>query len=88
MNNSGFGKTMENVTKHRDIKLFTTEEKRCKLVSELHYHTTKHFSQSLLAKEMKKIKVKLNKAIHLGMSILDISKTYVWILVWLYETII
>ena len=50
MNNSVFGKTMENVRKHRDIKLVTTEERRIKLVSEPNYHTTKHFSDKLLAK--------------------------------------
>ena len=43
MNNSVFGKTMEKVRKHRDIKLLTTEEKRNKLVSEPNDHTTKHF---------------------------------------------
>ena len=42
-NNSAFGKTIENVRKHRDIKLVTTEERRIKLVSEQNYHTTKHF---------------------------------------------
>ena len=52
--NSVFRKTMENVRKHRDMKLVTTEEKRIKLVSELNYHTTKHFSEKLLATEMKK----------------------------------
>ena len=55
MNNSVFGKTMENVRKHRDIKLVTTDEKRNKLVSEPNYHTTKHFSGNLLHIEMKKI---------------------------------
>ena len=75
MNNSVFGKTMENVRKQRDIKLVTTEEKRCKLVSEPNYHTAKHFSNNLLATEMKKTKVRVNKPIYLGMSILDISKT-------------
>ena len=50
MNNSVFGKTIENVRKHRDIKLVTTEEKkRDKLVSEPNYHTTKIFSENLLA---------------------------------------
>ena len=47
MNNSVFGKTMENVRKHRDIKLVTTNEKRNKLVSEPNYHTTKYFSENL-----------------------------------------
>ena len=74
MNNSVFGKTMENVRKHRDIKLVTTDEKRNKLVSEPKYHTTKHFSENLLAIEMKKTKVNMNKPAYLGMSILDISK--------------
>ena len=44
MNNSVSRKTLENVRKHGDIKLVTTEEKRIKLVSERNYHTTKHFS--------------------------------------------
>ena len=58
MNNSVFGKTMENVRKHRDIKLVTTDKRRNQLVSEPNYHTTKCFSESLLAIEMKKTKVK------------------------------
>ena len=78
MNNYLFGKTMENVRKHRDIKLVTTEEKRIKLVSEPNYHTTKQFSENLLAIEMKKTKVKMNKPVYLGMSILDISKTLMY----------
>ena len=75
MNNSVFGKTMENVRKHRDIKLVTTDERRNKLVSEPNYHTTKQFSENLVAIEMKKTKLKMNKPIYLGMSILDVSKT-------------
>ena len=78
INNSVFGKTMENVGKRRDIKLVTTEEKRIKLVSEPNYHTTKQFSENLLAIEMKKAKVKMNKPVYLGMSILDISKTLIY----------
>ena len=77
MNNSVFGKTIEKVRKHRDIKLVTTEERRNKLVSEPNYHTTKHFSENLLAIEMVKM-VKINKLVYLGMSILDISKTLMY----------
>ena len=56
MINSVFGKTKENLRKHRDIKLVTTDEKRSKLISEPNYHTTKRFSKSLLVIEMKKQK--------------------------------
>ena len=63
MNNSVFGKTMENVRKHRDIKFVTTEEKRIKLVSEPNYHRKKQFSENLLAIEMKRTKVKMNKPV-------------------------
>ena len=75
MNNSVFGKIMENVRKHRDIKLVTTDEKRIKLVSEPNYHTSKRFSENLLAIEMKMAKVKMIKPVYLGMSILNVSKT-------------
>ena len=61
-----------------DIKLVTTGEKRIILVLEPNYHTTKHFSENLLAIEMKKTKVKMNKPVYLGMSILDISKTLMY----------
>ena len=74
MNDSVFGTTMENGRNHRDIKLAATEEKRSKLVSEPNYHTTKHFSENLLAIEMKKIKVIMNKPAYLGMPILDTSR--------------
>ena len=77
MSNSVFGKAMENIRNHRYIKLVTTGEKRNKLVSEPNYHATKHFSENLLAIEMKKTKVKMNKPAYLGMSILDISKTLI-----------
>ena len=75
MNNYVFGKAMENVRKHRDIKLVTTDKRRNQLVSEPNYHTTKRFSEDLLATEMKKMKVKMNKPVYLGLSILEISKT-------------
>ena len=69
---------MENVRKYRDIKLVTAEEKRSKLVSEPDYHTKKDFPKNLLAIEMKKTKVKMNKPIYLGMPVLDISKTLMY----------
>ena len=78
MSNSVFGKTMENVRSHRDIKLVTTNKKRNKLVSEPNYHTIKHISENLLLIEMKKAEVKRNKPIYLGMSIVDINKTLMY----------
>ena len=57
MNDSVFGKNMENVRKHTDIKLVITEERRNYLVSEPNYHTTKFFSERLLTIEMKKTKI-------------------------------
>ena len=65
MNTAVFGKTMENVRKHRDIKLVTTDKRRNHLVSESNYNTTKSFLEKLLAIEMKKTKVKMNKPIYL-----------------------
>ena len=74
MNNSVFGKTMENIRKHRDIKLVTTDKKRSKLVLEPNYHTINLISEDLSIIEMKKTKVKMNKPIYLALSILEISK--------------
>ena len=74
MNNAVFGKTMENIRKHRNIKLVTTDKKRNKLVSEPNYHTINYISEDLLIIEMNKTNVKMNKPIYLGLSILDISK--------------
>ena len=53
ISNVVFGKTMENVRKHRDLKLVTTERRRNYLVSEPSYHTTKSFTENLLAIEIK-----------------------------------
>ena len=64
MNNAVFGKTMENVRKHRDIKLVKTDHKRNKLVSEPNYHTMNLISENLSIIEMKKVKVKMNKLIY------------------------
>ena len=78
MNNSIFEKTMENVRKHRDMKLVITNKRRNYLVSEPKYHTTKWFSEDLLAIEVNKIKVKMNKPVYLGLSILEVSKTLMY----------
>ena len=73
INNPVFGKTMENVRNHRDIKLVTTNKQRNKFASEPNYHSTKYISKNLLIMEMKKVEVKMNKPIYLGQAILDIS---------------
>ena len=78
MNNVLFGKTMENVRKHRDIKLVTTDKKRSKLVSEPNYHTMNYISEDLSIIEMKRTKVKMNEPIYLELSILEIRKLLVY----------
>ena len=74
MNNAVFGKTMENIRKHRDIKLVATDKKRNKLVLEPNYHTINYISEDLSIIEMNKTKIKMNKPTYLGLSILEISK--------------
>ena len=78
MNNAVFGKTMENIRKHRDIKLVTSDKRRSILVSEPNYHTSKYISEDLMIIEMKKVWVKMNIPIYLGQAILDISKTLMY----------
>ena len=69
---------MENVRNHRNIKLVTTNFKRKLLVSKPNYHTCKHFSKDLMAIELKKTKVYMNKLICVGQTVLDISKTLMY----------
>ena len=78
MNNATCRKTIENVRKHRDVKLVTTNKIRNQLASKPNYRATKYFSENLISIEMKKIKVQMNKLIYLGMSILNISKTLMY----------
>ena len=78
MNNSVFGKTMDDVRNGRDIKLVTTDKRRSILASEPNYHLSKRISKDLIIKEMKKVEVKRNKPIYLGQVILDISKTLMY----------
>ena len=75
VNNSVFEITIENMRKHRNIKLVTTERRRDYLVSEPNYHSTKFFTENLLAIEMRKFQILMNKPVYLGSSILDLSKT-------------
>ena len=58
LNNSVFGKTTENVRKHRDFKLVTKDKRRSQVASKPSYHTTKYISENLIAIEMKKNKSK------------------------------
>ena len=74
MTNAVFGKTMENVRKHRDIKVVTTGKRRKYLVSEPNYHTTKFSVKYLLVIEMKKTEILMNRPVCLGLSILELSK--------------
>ena len=73
MNNSAFGKTMENVRNHRDIKLVTSDKRRKRLVSEPNYHSHKKSSEHLMAIELRKTTVRMTEPLYLGMSILDVS---------------
>ena len=75
MNNSVFGKTMENVDNRVDIKLVCNEEKAIELIAEPNYDCVTIFDENLIAVHMKRTKVIYNKPIYLGMSILDLSKT-------------
>ena len=74
MNNSVFGKMIENVRKRREIKLIVTEERRKKLVSEPNYASCTTFSDHLMAIEMKRTNVPMDKPIMVGQAILDKSK--------------
>ena len=74
MNNSVFGKTMENIRKHRNIKLVTTEEKYLRTVMHLNFKSGVLFGENLMGCEMGKIKVVMNKPVYLSQAILDLSK--------------
>ena len=74
MNNSVFGKMMENIRKHRNIKLVTTEEKYLCTVMHLNFESGVLFGENLMGCEMRKIKVVMNKPVYLGQVILDLSK--------------
>ena len=60
--------------KHRDIKLVTTEIRRNYLLSQPNFHITKFFTEYLLATEMKKTQIRMNKSVYLELSVLELSK--------------
>ena len=74
MNNPVFGKTMENIRKHRNIKLVMTEEKYLHTVMKPNFTSAVLFGENLMGCEMGKIKVVMNKPVYLGQAILDLSK--------------
>ena len=73
VNNAVFGKLWK-MLENRDIKLVTTKRRTNYLVSEPHYCITKFFRENLLAIEMKKTGILMNKPVYLGLSILELSK--------------
>ena len=78
MNNSVFGKMMENIRKHRNIKLVTTEEKYLCTVMHPNVKSGVLFGRNLMGCEMGKVKVVMNKPVCLGQEILDFSKTVMY----------
>ncbi|XP_065680704.1 uncharacterized protein LOC136094698 [Hydra vulgaris] len=78
MNNSVFGKTMENIENRVDVKLVTKKEEALKLASKPNYESRTIFDENLIAIHMKRTKLKYNKPIYLGMCILDLSKTLMY----------
>jgi hypothetical protein len=78
MNNSVFGKTIENIEKRVDVRLVTSEREALKLSAQPNYHSCTIFDENLVAVHMRKTKLKYDKPIYLGMSILDLSKTLMY----------
>ena len=74
MNNSVFGKTMENIRKHRNIKLVTNREAYLKAVVKPNFKSGVLLGENLMGHEMGKIKVVMNKPVYLGQAIVDLSK--------------
>ena len=78
MKNSIFGKTMENIRNHKDMKLVTSQEKYAKYVMKPNFKDGHPFSNHLFAIEMGKTEIKMNKLVYLGQAILDLSKTLMY----------
>ena len=78
MNNSVFGKTMENVRKRVDVRLITDENKLLKMTSKPTYISSKIFNENLVAVHKIKETITLNRPSYVGMVILDLSKTLMY----------
>ena len=78
MNNSVFGKTMENIRNRVNVKLVNNEEKARKLIAKPNYNSCKIFSENLISVHMKKTSLVMNKPVYLGACILDLSKTIMY----------
>jgi hypothetical protein len=78
MNNASFGKTMENVREHRDIRLVCNWNSARKLISKSSFKSCKVFSENLIAIENYKTEIMFNKPIYVGMAILELSKTLMY----------
>ena len=74
MNNSVFGKTMENIRNRVNVKLVDAGEQFKKLAAKPNYNSRKIFNENLVSVHMKKTSLTMNKPVYLGMSILDLSK--------------
>ena len=75
MSDSVFGKTMENIRNHKDMKLVTSHKKYAKYVMKPNFKDGYPFSKELFAVEMGKTEIEMNKPVYLGQAIFDLSKT-------------
>ena len=74
MNNSVFGKTLENIRNRVDIRLISSDKVAQKIAAKTNYDRCTIFDENLIAVHIKKTKLYFNKPVYLGMSILDLSK--------------
>ena len=78
MNNSVFDKTLENIRNRVDIRLISSDKVAQKLAAKPNYDHCTIFDENLIAVHMKKTKLYFNKPVYLGMSILDLSKSFMY----------
>ena len=78
MNNSVFGKTMENIRNRVDVRLVNYQKKAKKLIAKPNFRHWTIFDENLIAVHMKRTKLTFNKPVYCGMAILDISKTLIY----------